>query len=172
VPPDRLDVRHPTSADHPRLLAVLDEWWGGLGGEAGRLERSLLLPRLFFQHFTDTSYIVERQDGTIAAFLIGFRSQSQPDVAYIHFVGVAPDLRRMGLAGKLYERFGREQREVGARKVQSCTSPANTTSQAFHLGVGFTIDPSDSIVDGVPVQRDYDGPGIDRVTFTWLLDDD
>ena len=53
-------MRQPIVADHPRLLAVLDEWWGELGGEAGRLERALLMPRLFLQHFTDTSSSVER----------------------------------------------------------------------------------------------------------------
>jgi predicted GNAT superfamily acetyltransferase len=170
VLPDTLSVRHPTTADHPRLLAVLDEWWGGLGGEAGQLERSLLMPRLFLQHFTDTSFIAERPDGSIGAFLIGFRSQSRPDVAYIHFVGVAPDLRRLGVAAGLYGRFISGAQAAGARRVQSCTSPSNTTSQAFHTGMGFAIDPSETVRDGVAVQLDYDGPGIDRVTFTLLLE--
>ena len=164
-----LSVRHPVVADHPRLLAVLDEWWGGLGGEAGRLERALLMPRLFLQHFTDTSVIAERPDGSIGAFLIGFRSQSRPDVAYIHFVGVAPDLRRRGVAASLYGRFIEAARAAGARRVQSCTSPANTTSRAFHVGMGFTLDASETVRDGVPVQLDYDGPGIDRVSFTLVL---
>jgi predicted GNAT superfamily acetyltransferase len=168
--PDTLSLRHPTTADHPRLLAVLDEWWGGLGGDAGRLERALLMPRLFLQHFTDTSFIVERPDGSIGAFLIGFRSQSRPDVAYIHFVGVAPDLRRNRVAASLYGRFIEEARTAGARSVQSCTSPSNTTSQAFHRGMGFEIDPGETVRDGVAVQRDYDGPGIDRVTFTLSLE--
>jgi predicted GNAT superfamily acetyltransferase len=170
VLPDTLSVRRPTTADHPRLLAVLDEWWGGLGGEAGRLERALLLPRLFLQHFTDTSFIVERPDASIGAFLIGFRSQSRPEVAYIHFVGVAPDLRRNRVAASLYERFIEEVRVAGARTVQACTSPSNTTSQAFHAGMGFEIDASQTIRDGVAVQLDYDGPGIDRVSFTLSID--
>jgi N-acetylglutamate synthase-like GNAT family acetyltransferase len=165
-----LPVRHPTPSDHPRILAVLDEWWGGLGGEQGRLERSLLVPRLFLQHFTNTSYIVDRPDGTIGAFLIGFHSQSRPEVAYVHFVGVAPDLRRTGLAGSLYERFIERARAAGMSKVQAITSPRNATSRAFHRGMGFELDPSEDEVDGIPVQRDYDGPGIDRVTFTLRLD--
>jgi predicted GNAT superfamily acetyltransferase len=168
---DELSVRHPTVADHPRLQAALDAWWGDLGGEAGRLERSLLLPRLYLQHFTDTSFILERPDGSIGAFLVGFRSQSRPDVAYIHFVGVAPDLRRRHVAASLYERFIEQARRAGARRVQSCTSPSNATSRAFHTGMGFAIDESETVVDGVPVQRDYDGPGVDRVTFTLRLDE-
>ncbi|EPH39288.1 hypothetical protein STRAU_7641 [Streptomyces aurantiacus JA 4570] len=41
------------------MLAVLDTWWGGLKGEAAATERALLLPRLYFQHFTTTSLLVE-----------------------------------------------------------------------------------------------------------------
>jgi hypothetical protein len=42
------------------------------------VQRALLLPRLFFQHFTDTSLVAER-DGQMAGFLIGFLSQSPRD---------------------------------------------------------------------------------------------
>ena len=62
-------------------------------------------------------------------------------------------------------------RAVGVRRVKSVTSPANTTSRAFHTGMGFAIDASETVVDGLAVQRDYDGPGVDRVAFTRLLED-
>ena len=167
-----LSVRQPIVADHPRLLAVLDEWWGELGGEAGRLERALLMPRLFLQHFADTSFICRAPGSVVGAFLIGFRSQSRPEVAYIHFVGVAPDLRRHGVAAELYGRFIERARAAGARRVQSCTSPSNTTSQAFHVAMGFTLDASETMREGVAVQLDSDGPGIDRVSFTLLLENE
>ena len=83
---------------------------------------------------------------------------------------MAPDLRRNRVAASLYRRFIEEARAAGARRVQSCTSPANTTSQAFHTGMGFEIDPSETVRDGVAVQPDYDGPGIDRVSFTLSLE--
>ena len=56
--------------------------------------------------------------------------------------------------------------------MQSCTSPSNTTSQAFHVAMGFTLDASETMREGVPVQLDYDGPGIDRVSFTLLLENE
>lgn len=46
------------------------------------------------------------------------------------------------------------------------TSPGNTTSVAFHTGLGFRVDPSATLENGVPVQLDHDGPGLHRVTFT------
>lgn len=42
------------------------------------------LPRIFFEHFTGTSFAAKR-DGRLAGFLAWFISQSRPDEAYIHF---------------------------------------------------------------------------------------
>jgi hypothetical protein len=64
----------------------MDQWWAHFQGDSGALERALLLPRLLFQHFADTSYLGERGDGRLIAFLVRFLSQSDPAVAYIHFV--------------------------------------------------------------------------------------
>jgi ribosomal protein S18 acetylase RimI-like enzyme len=158
-------TRVPTEDDHPRVLAVMDEWWEGLKGPAGARERHLLLPRLFFQHFTRGSRIVETPEGTIVAFLFGFLSESDPASAYIHFVGVHPAFRRGGLATSLYEDFFGYARANGRRWVHAITSPENTRSIAYHTRIGFTIKPSTVIVDGTPVQPNYDGSGNPRVVF-------
>ncbi|MGK4003307.1 GNAT family N-acetyltransferase [Sorangium sp. So ce1036] len=157
--------------DHGRVLSVLSSWWAGaLGDESPevrarrQLERSLLLPRLFFQHFGPLSEIAE-QEGEIAAFLVGFRSESHPEDAYIHFVGVRPELRGRGVGRALYERFFARAAALGCTAVRSVTSPMNTGSYAFHHRLGFRAEPGDFEVDGRPVKRDYDGPGLDRVAF-------
>lgn len=147
------------------MLAVLDAWWGGMKGPAGALERSLLLPRLYFQHFTTTSYVVERageqaasaDGGHVAAFLVGFLSQTQPDAAYVHFVGVDPRLHGQGVGRALYRAFFALARSHGRRYVHCITSPQNTASQAFHARLNFTAS---------SLKPDYDGPGLDRVAFT------
>ncbi|WP_438853959.1 GNAT family N-acetyltransferase [Agromyces sp. M3QZ16-3] len=162
------DARHPSLTfrraavdDHARVVAAIGPWWERLG--ADRL--ALLLPRLFFQHFADTSTIVDDEQGELAGFLIGFRSQSQPHVAYIHFVGVRPDQRHTGLARTLYERFFEAMRASGCRRVDAITGPPNVRSQDFHRAMGFELT-GDTIIDGVPAWRDYDGPGEHRVGFT------
>ena len=127
-----------------------------------------LLPRLFFQHFTNTSTLVEDDEGRLAAFLIGFRSASRPRTAYIHFVGVAPELRGQGLARDLYERFFAMMREEGCTTVEAITGPVNHRSQSFHRALGFTLG-GDTEVDGVLAYLDYDGPGEPRVTFSRTL---
>jgi predicted GNAT superfamily acetyltransferase len=156
-----LTFRRAAVDDHARVVAVIPGWWGLPGTES--LWR--LLPRLYFQHFTDTSTIVEDADGMLAGFLVGFRSQSAPDVAYIHFVGVRPDLRRSGLARTLYERFFDEMRASGCRRVDAITGPANRRSQEFHAALGFAAT-GDTSIDGVRAWRDYDGPGEHRVAFS------
>ena len=145
-----LAIRHAEPSDHARVTAVLDEWWGG-----GRRMVDML-PRLFFTHFRDTSFVAER-NGELAGFLIGFVSQSEPEAAYVHFVGVSPLERGSGLGRELYERFFEVARARGRRTVSCVTSPANAGSLAFHHAIGF--EPS-------PPQAGYDGPGEDRVVLT------
>ena len=53
--------------------------------------------KFIFVHFRNTCFAAE-QDGELVAFLVGFVSQTFPDEAYIHFVGVNPMFRKSGLA--------------------------------------------------------------------------
>lgn len=161
--PVGLRARHLAEDDHLRVLGVLDTWWGGLKGAAGSTERALLLPRLYFQHFTTTGFLVERGGGDIAAFLVGFLSQTDPESAYVHFVGVDPELHGQGVGRGLYRAFFALARSHGRRSVHCVTSPENTASRAFHTRLGFTAS---------AVKPDYDGPGLDRVAFTIDLSGD
>ena len=125
---------------------MIDDWWGG------RAVRDML-PRLFFTHFRQTSFVAE-EDGELAGFLCGFLSQTHPDQAYCHFVGVAPSHRKSGLASELYERLFEAARAAGRTSVHCVTSPKNTASIAFHTRIGFEVTAE---VAG------YDGSGESRV---------
>jgi ribosomal protein S18 acetylase RimI-like enzyme len=152
-----LHVRHLSASDRAPITAVVDAWWGGR-------HVADMLQRLFFDHFQDTSWVVE-EDGAIVAFLIGFLSQSRPGEAYIHFVGVHPEHRGRGLGADLYGRFFEVVRARGCTSVRCITAPVNTGSIAFHTRMGFRPEPGDAEANGVPFARDYDGPGQDRVRF-------
>jgi predicted GNAT superfamily acetyltransferase len=78
-------IRPLRPSDHAPVIAVIDEWWGGR-------RMAQMLPRLFFDHFADTSFAADR-DGVLTGFLVGFVSPAQPGEAYIHFVGVDPGER-------------------------------------------------------------------------------
>ena len=125
-------VRNAQASDYDRISPLVDDWWGGRQMRA-------LLPRLFFEHFRETSFVAE-EDGELVGFLNGFLSQTFPDEAYIHFVGVRPDRRGSGLASDLYERFFAVARAHGRSVVRCVTSPVNEGSVAFHLALGFDVE--------------------------------
>ncbi|MDP3209877.1 MAG: GNAT family N-acetyltransferase, partial [Rhodoglobus sp.] len=120
------------------------------------------------QFFTQTSWIVSSESGEIGAFLIGFRSQDDPAICYIHFVGVDPEVRRAGLGTGLYELFFETMKDLGCSEVRAITGSFNRRSQAFHEALGFAAH-GDRGIDGVLAYADYDGPGEPRVAFTRAL---
>jgi ribosomal protein S18 acetylase RimI-like enzyme len=148
-----VEIRHAEPADYGRVIGRVNLWWGGR-------DMAPILPRLFFVHFEGTSYVADDEDGQLAAFLIGFLSQTDPDEAYIHFVGVAPERRGGGLGRQLYERFFADASAHGRTLVRCVTSPANEQSVAFHKALGFEVE---------RIAHDYDGPGEDRVLFVKQL---
>ena len=150
-------IRPARPEDHKPIIEVLDEWWGGR-------HMADMLPKLFFVHFRPTSFVAEDQ-GRPVGFIVGFVSQTDPAQAYIHFVGVRPGFRQGGLGRALYETFFAAVRALGCREVLSVTSPVNKGSIAFHRRMGFAMEESGTVVDGVPVFADYDGKGEDRVLF-------
>ena len=150
-------IRPLRSSDHALVIAVIDEWWGGR-------PMARMLPRLFFDHFTDTSFAADRGDA-LAGFLVGFLSPAHPGEAYIHFVGVEPGERTRGLGRRLYGTFFDVVRARGCTRVRAVTSPVNVGSVAFHRRMGFRLEPGDATVGDIPVATGYDGPGQDRVRF-------
>ncbi len=63
-------IRALRPSDHARVIAVIDQWWGGR-------PMARMLPRLFFDHVTDTSFAADRDDA-LTGFLVGFVSPARP----------------------------------------------------------------------------------------------
>ena len=158
-PPD-LTFRHPTEADHARIVGLVDEWWGGRRMRA-------LLPRLWFQHFAATSWIAEAPDGRLAGFVVAFISQDDPTSGYVHMIAADPNHRRGGIGRALYERVFDDLAASGVGSVTAITWPGNRQSVAFHRAIGFRVDdgPGTQNLYGTPAYADYDGDGDDRVVF-------
>jgi predicted GNAT superfamily acetyltransferase len=158
-PPDVQGIRfrRPTEADYPAISRVIDDWWGGR-------RMDVLLPRLWLQHFTGTSWLAETDDGRLAGFLIGFLSPDQPDVAYCHMIATNPNLRLHGVGRALYERFFAEGRAAGRQRVVAVTWPANRASLAFHRALGFDVEVGRGSQNlyGTPAQAGYDFDREDR----------
>lgn len=157
-----VNIRNAEPRDFYFVTAVINDWWNG------RNMRDML-PKLFFVHFRDTSFIAQ-ENGDIVGFLNGFFSQTFPDEAYVHFVGVHPDFRKAGIARMLYEKFFDVARSHHRTIVRCVTSPVNKTSIAFHQRMGFEIEPGDVEADGISAHANYDGKGESRVLFVKRLE--
>jgi GNAT superfamily N-acetyltransferase len=153
-------LRRPVEADHARLIGSIDEWAGG---------RKLhpLLPRLWFQHFTGTSWVAEDDRDRLVGFIVGFISPDRRDEAHVHMVGTDPNHRRQGLGRLLYRRFLDDVAGRGVRRVTAAIWPGDRASVAFHRALGFAPDsgPGTQNLYGTPAYPDYDAEGDDRVVF-------
>ncbi len=158
----RLRWRTAEPVDAIAVSRALDEWW------EQRLNHCVQ-PQLF-EHFGDTTLIVE-DEGELVAFLVGWLSQRFPDAAYVHFMGVRADHRRLGLGLELYRRYAALARARGRTRIMAETGAFNARSIAFHRSIGFAIEPGDEVVDGVAVHHDHIGIGGDYVVLSIDLTD-
>jgi predicted GNAT superfamily acetyltransferase len=110
-------IRNVREDDYSIVIESLNDWWGGRN-------MTDMLPRLFFVHFQESSFIFE-EAGKIVGFLIGFISNTYKDIAYIHFVGVDPDFRKNKIAAGLYTRFTEYCLKHGVSNIKCVTSPVN-----------------------------------------------
>lgn len=157
-----MEIRSVKSSDYYVISPLINEWWGGRN-------MSDKLPKLFFDHFTQTSFIAEKDD-KLVGFLIGFLSQTHSNEAYIHFIGVHPEYRKHNIGKHLYHKFFNVVKQNSRSIVRCVTSPVNKVSIAYHTKLGFEIEDGDKIIEGLSLNSDYDGPNQDRVLFVKKLD--
>ena len=159
-----ITFRRPTEADYPGMVRVIDDWWGGR-------KMDVLLPRLWLQHFTGTSWLAEAADGELAGFLIGFHSPDRRDVAYCRLIATNPNLRGRGVGRALYERFFDDARRARRHEVRAITWPGNRASIDFHRALGFQVEagPGSQNLYGAPAQAGYDFDREDRTLLVRML---
>jgi N-acetylglutamate synthase-like GNAT family acetyltransferase len=154
--------RRPVEDDHPTLVEVVDEWWGG------RRMRSLL-PRLWVRDFASSGWIAE-DETRVVGFLVGYRSPDRP-VAIIHLLAVDPNRRREGIGAELLGRFLDDARGAGLGRVEALIRPDERPAVEFARALGFmpeSLPPAHRIY-GVPAFDDWDGPGEDRALLVRFL---
>jgi GNAT superfamily N-acetyltransferase len=112
--------------------------------------------------FGNSAFVIKEGE-KVVAYLFGFLSQTGP-VGYINLISVRRGYRKKGLGKDLYDHFTKFARENGCIQLKAITSPANTLSIAFHKSIGMMPTGQDN-EQGVPVVKDYSGPGQDRFIF-------
>jgi GNAT superfamily N-acetyltransferase len=156
-----IKIRNGRPSDHENVISVMPGWWEGR-------DLTSMLPKIFFIHFHNTIYIAELKN-QLVGFLVGFLSQSDNNMGYIHFVGVHPSYRRAGIGRLLYHKFYDACKTNDRSIVKSCTSPINKLSINFHQRMGFAIESGDGIMEDVPVTLNYLGNNDPKVLFRKVL---
>jgi len=158
---DEISLRRPVEDDHRRLVGQIDDWWGGQKVQPR-------FPRLWFRHFSGTSWIAEDADGRLVGFLVGFISPDHSDEAVVQLAATSPNHRRKGLGRLLYERFLEDVEGRGVHRVTVITWPGNPVAVAFHRAMGFVASDAAGSQNlyGTPAFADYDAEGADRVVFS------
>ncbi|MCG8689097.1 MAG: GNAT family N-acetyltransferase [Desulfobacterales bacterium] len=152
-----INIRNTKSSDHKNIISVIPEWWDGR-------DLSSSVPKMLLIHFSPTSFIAE-VESEMCGFLIGFFSQTFMEEGYIHFVGVHPEFRKIGLARQLYQKFFDACLSNSRTIVRSCTAPINKLSIEFHRRMGFSIEPGNSIKNGMPITIGYLNEEDEKVLF-------
>lgn len=140
-------VEPASKADFDAVVASLPAFWG---------ERDLrAVHHPFMWHeFGDSALVCRDDDGSVAGYLFGFISQTEP-VGYVHLIATRLSQRRRGVARLLFERFEQLASERGAVALKAITTPANTGSIGFHRSMGMSVSE----------EPDYAGPGNTRIVF-------
>jgi GNAT superfamily N-acetyltransferase len=154
-----MNITQCTKTDYDQLVSELADFWGH------DRNRSLHHP-MFVNEFRDSAYVI-RDHEKVVAYLLGFVAQAEP-IGYVHLVAVRRSHRQFGLARQLYDHFAAFAVSRGCTGLKAITAPENAGSIRFHQSLGFNLEGTPN-ADGVPVVKDYAGPGLDRVVFRKTL---
>jgi ribosomal protein S18 acetylase RimI-like enzyme len=141
-----LEVRGVRAEDFRTARTVVEDWFGRPVG--------LVMHRLFFEELGPAGVWLAHE-GRPVGFLLGLRSEADPDLAYAHFAAVDPTWRRRGVGRLLYVIFGERMAARGCTCLRALAAPTNARSLRFHESLGFVGRFSSEHV----------GPGQDRVVF-------
>ena len=85
----------------------------------------------------------EENNNEIIGFLVGFISQTDPAIGYIHFMGVNPLYRRRSIARNMYLHFEELITSKGCTEIHCLTDINNRKSRSFHKSLGYSEEPSE-----------------------------
>ena len=122
--PIAVQFRKPRPEDGAAMWRLVDE----MGG----LElNSAYFYLLFATDFADTGVLAETEDGQLAGFIVGHRPPTRPEAVFVWQVGVAPWMRRQGLARRLLDELLERQPEDVCWLEASVTPDNRASTRLF-----------------------------------------
>ncbi len=140
-----MDIRPLRGTDYAEAEGLLGAFREGVVEER--------LDPVFFHHLG--GYVIRDADESLVGFLLGFRSDQDRDIAFVHLVAIHPDHRGGHHAADLYERFERQARTWECRWIEAIVEEENEAARGFHEAMGFHAAEADPAwaVHGRPVVR-------------------
>lgn len=150
-----------TKDDFDQILSSFNLFWEVADPERLNRIKHLHHPTFIYE-LGDNAFVI-KENGKVLAYLFGLFSRTEL-LAYVQFVATRRDHKRRGLATRLCEHFIAKAKQSGCKYIKSITSSSNKESILFHKSLGMELlgEPNK---DGVPVVKNYAGPGQDRVVF-------
>lgn len=150
-------LRRPTPADYAPIVIPAEDWWG-------RRVLPGVLSRLWFEHFSGTSWIAETLEGELAGYLVAFASPDHPGDLVIVAAATHPSLRRRGVGRRLHEAAEADAREHGASRLVEPAWPGDPVAIRFLRAIGFSPEelPGTRLLYGVPAWPDQEFGREDR----------
>ena len=153
-----MEIQKITKSDFDQILSQLSDFWGDRSTEV-----VLLHHPLFLYEFGDTA-LVMKENEKVLGYLLGFMLPHKK-LGYIHFIGTRLTRRKKGIAKSLYSDFIENCKKAGCNSIKAITPLKNTGSIEFHKTLGFTLIGDPDTETGIPVIKNYNGLGGDRVVF-------
>lgn len=96
-------------------------------------------------------------DDKVAAFCMGIRSTDDPDILLIWQIGVGPEYRGSGNAGRLLDETYRVAKDLGCRRLQVTIAADNKASLAtfkrFARSLDATLEPVSALSFVDPIEK-------------------
>lgn len=109
-------------------------------------------------------------DEVVAAAVVAFRSQDEPNDIYVQDVVVHPEHRGKGLAAQLLDTVRDYGIMQGCRRIYLTSEPGNISAHRAWIRYGFVNLPGHREENGIEVTRDFKGPGKDRAVYELNLE--
>lgn len=102
--------------------------------QSGKLDLNSAYCYMMMGMYFDDTCAVAKLNGKAVGFVIGFRPPKKPDTWFVWQVGVAPEVRGRGIAGKLFEHVLNRPQNRDVRYIEATVTPSNKPSSSLFLG--------------------------------------
>jgi L-amino acid N-acyltransferase YncA len=139
-----IEIRDFTASDYPAVLEIDQAeqktyraaLWDAATAEE-RVQFLMTSPSHVAVYHASQFCLVANYEGAVIGFL--FALPLLPDVLIVEPVAVVPEMRRQGVAKKLYEDLVVRAKRGSIRRIQALISLDNPASMALHVSAGFTL---------------------------------